>query len=240
MSVSLSVLQLNVERAKHLATVVPFLKERMPEVVCLQELQEKDIPLFEGVLEAKCHFVPMALHPAEGDPSVMGAGIFSRFPVKNLKIEYYYGEGKNFSMFVPYTTEGFHRAFVYCDVEKEGTIFRIGTTHFTWSSDGEASELQRTDLKLLLPILEKAGEIVFMGDFNAPRGKEIFDEIAGVYKDNVPLKYIDSLDDDLHRRRDLKLMVDGLFSTPGYIVSDVEMICGLSDHCALVGNISKV
>jgi hypothetical protein len=34
-------------------------------------------------------------------------------------------------------------------------------------------------------------------------------------------------------------MVDGLFSTPGYLVSDVELHSGVSDHMAITANVAK-
>ena len=77
------------------------------------------------------------------------------------------------------------------------------------------------------------------GDFNAPRGGEIFGLLAQKYKDNVPQKYTTSIDGILHRAGPLPFMVDGLFSTPGYTVSHVEMVCGISDHCALIANVAS-
>jgi hypothetical protein len=35
------------------------------------------------------------------------------------------------------------------DRAKEGTVFRIGTTHFAWTPDGKADDIQRNDLKTL-------------------------------------------------------------------------------------------
>lgn len=118
--------------------------------------------------------------------------------------------------------------------------FRIGTTHFTWTPDGEADEVQRTDIESLFAVLEKQGDIIFTGDFNAPRGKEIFSRLAERYHDNVPSEYTTSIDSTLHRAGDLPHMVDGIFSTSGYAVQNVRMVCGVSDHCALVAEVRKV
>ena len=40
--------------------------------------------------------------------------------------------------------------------------------------------------------------------------------------------------------RGLGLMVDGLFTTPKYIASNVKLEPGVSDHMAIVANIEKV
>ena len=59
------------------------------------------------------------------------------------------------------------------------------------------------------------------------------------FKDNIPLRYTTSIDPNLHRAGALELMVDGLFSTPGYVVSDVALHSGVSDHCAITCAISR-
>ncbi len=75
--------------------------------------------------------------------------------------------------------------------------------------------------------------------------------IAAKYKDNIPAEYVWSLDMGLHRAANgglqegaaaqglPGLMVDGLFSTPEYTISDVRMHDGISDHCAIVAQVTK-
>ena len=55
-------------------------------------------------------------------------------------------------------------------------------THFTWTPNAEVNEMQRQDLPTLFASLDRVPEFILCGDFNAPRGKEIFDTIATVYK----------------------------------------------------------
>ena len=125
------------------------------------------------------------------------------------------------------------------DVKKDDTVFRIGTTHFTWTPDAAPNQLQREDTTALLNTMKLVGHIVLMGDFNAPRGGEIFSIFANNFKDNVPVQYTSSIDGALHRAGELPHMVDGIFSTEEYIVSNVRMVCGISDHCGLFGMITK-
>jgi hypothetical protein len=47
-----------------------------------------------------------------------------------------------------------------------------------------------------------------------------------------------SIDPKLHRAGALQLMVDGLFTTPGYEASDVMLHTGVSDHCAITARIA--
>ena len=75
--------------------------------------------------------------------------------------------------------------------------------------------------------------LVLCGDFNAPRGGEIFTRLATQSRDNVPSHYVTSIDPKLHRAGPLQLMVDGLFSTDGYRLSEVVLHNGVSDHCTI-------
>src|SRR6185369_12242072 len=232
---SVSIVSLNIEGNKHFELFLPFLKAQTPDIVCLQELLKQDIPRVEQELGAKCFFVPM-LKKTEDPESAQGIGIFSSHQFVNTSSAYYGGTRElkvvdNTNIDTRAVTQSFSLSL--CDIDVRGTVYRVGSTHFPWTPDGSASEFQRTSLKNLLSIVREQGDIVFCGDFNAPRGQEIFTAISKEFKDNVPLEYTSSLDPVLHRAAPLHLMVDGLFSTPGYKVTDVQMVGGLSDHCAL-------
>ena len=245
----IKLISLNVEVSQHLDRVLPFLRREMPDVAAIQELNELDVPRFREALGgAPCLFVPMGRHVRKGTAAVIGIGIFSRLPVKKQDVRYYEGTPgslQDSDLDKPETYNLFNRAVAICDVEKEGTEFRIANTHFTWSSQGQATDLQREKMRALLAILETQGDFVLVGDFNAPRGGEIFGMLAARYKDNIPPHYRTSLDISLHRAGKTQpeelsdKMVDGIFSTPGYAVSDVEMVPGLSDHCALRATVTK-
>ena len=252
MSTSLKLVSLNIERSKHLELVIPFLEKEAPEVVCLQELAQKDIPLFEEALGAECLFAPMANHGSGEDevaPGVVGIGMFSKLPIAQQEVKYYWGTG---SCEVPYdfsSAVGKHATesyvVAYQDVEKNGEQFKIATTHFTWTPDGKADDFQREDMRSLLRVLEGLKEFTLCGDFNAPRGGEIFGELSKRYTDNIPHEYKTSLTLSLHRagktepQRLGSYMVDGLFTTPTYTASEVRLQFGISDHAAIIAEISK-
>jgi endonuclease/exonuclease/phosphatase family metal-dependent hydrolase len=104
---------------------------------------------------------------------------------------------------------------------------------------GDVTEKQTQDLKALLAILEKIPEFVLTGDFNAPRGRETGDTIAAKYKDNIPEHYTSSID-PMHRAGELPYVVDGIFTTPQYLASNVELHLGVSDHKAVTATIAKI
>lgn len=255
MTPSIKLISLNIERAKHLDRVLPFLAKEQPDVVCLQEIREPDIPLLKDAIRAYDHlFAGMYHHPAEGNPSVVGACIFSRLPFREHSVDYYRGSPDALPNAIEIPEEEKDDAVVASsvncvlasvDVEKGRSLFKIATTHFLWSRKGRFTEYQREDMRKLLALLAQKAEFVLAGDFNALRGGEIFGMLAAKYKDNVPMRYKTSLDASLHRSGKLYAeqladkMVDGIFSTSSYIVSDVELICGISDHCAIVAHVLK-
>jgi len=240
---------LNVERSKHLDEIVAFLRTNTPDVVCLQEVCERDLLRFSTALEGYDQvYVPMTNETDGEDTAIVGVGIFSRYKIQHSEVFYYRKETDELPKINSQDAATFtlkHHLVVFADIAF-GTGFRIGTTHFTWSQGGKATALQRNDMHQLLAILKKTGEFVLGGDFNAPRGGEIFSMLAEKYKDNIPTKYGTSIDANLHRAGKLhpeelaNKMVDGLFSTPGYTVSDVELHSGVSDHMAITATITNL
>lgn len=245
---SLRLVSVNIERSKHLELVLPFLVQQNPDVVCLQELCEQDVARFEEALGMQAFFAPMMRNDQDGIKKKEGLGIFAR-TLRDSRARYYVGapgtvpDVDNSSEQSKYATQ--HHLLALCDIEKDGEAFTIATTHFPWTPDGSASDFQREAMVNMLALLSEEKEFVLCGDFNAPRGGEIFAELAETYKDNVPPQYKTSLDLSLHRAAQTQpeqisnKMVDGLFSTPGYRVCNVEMICGVSDHCGLVADVDK-
>lgn len=248
---SISLISLNIERSKHLGLVIPFITAHLPEVLCLQELAERDIPALEAAFGMPCIFAPCGVHPSDDDSPdpLIGVAIFTSFPVRSQSAEYYSGSAEE-ARNAPAHPIFIDNPLLSIEIEKEGRTFRIMTTHFTWTPNGSVSDEQRRNIVTLLDMLGRAGELVLCGDFNAPRMHEgapgeIFSLVAGAYKDNIPQEYQTSIDASLHRNGDTAAadlavkMVDGLFTTPAYQASDVALTPGVSDHYAITATISR-
>lgn len=237
----IKLVSVNIEMNRHLDAVLSFLTKERPDVVCFQELLQRDVEHFARVLGLRARFEPMAtlkspMFEKELQGSPFGLAILSRYPAA-YDVEYYAGNNTS----LPSLVEGYegNKFFLRATFEKDNKVYRAGTTHFTWTQDGNASDEQRRDIDAFLTILDACPDLFFCGDFNAPRGGEIWGKLAERYTDNIPAAYRSSLDPVLHRAGHLKHVVDGLFSTPEYRVSAVRLVEGVSDHKAVVGTIMR-
>ncbi|PIQ68246.1 MAG: hypothetical protein COV91_05180 [Candidatus Taylorbacteria bacterium CG11_big_fil_rev_8_21_14_0_20_46_11] len=242
MSAKIKIVSINVELNKHIDRVTAFLHEEKPDVVCLQEVSEYDVSYFKTLLGMEGHYEPMVRIASSRPYRTLGSGavglaLFCRFPA-SFSAQYYVGSKES----IPVESEdnqSINGVLVTATCMVDGNEYVIGTTHFTWTPDGEASDAQRRNIESLFSALGTSPHLVFCGDFNAPRGKEIWGKITQRYRDNIPTQYTSSIDPVLHRATGLKFVVDGLFSTPAYSVTDVRLVEGISDHKAIVGFIEK-
>lgn len=137
---------------------------------------------------------------------------------------------------------------LYADILCNDGLFKIATTHFTWTPQGEApSEEQVLSMKAFLEKMQNMEPHIICGDFNIPRTENVlYGELTKHYTDAVPATYASSLDPSLHtlgntpEKRHLfeSFMVDYVFTQPPYTASDVRLEFGLSDHAAVVATIT--
>jgi hypothetical protein len=241
---SIPFLTLNSEGHKHFDRILPFLEKHHFEVVHIQEIFLADVPVYEKVLGAKGTFLPLVKVTQPNswgmDPlGEWGIATFTSLPVVQSSFEYYVGSKEDVHEMIEDDASSYNRTVLWQTVEKDSEQFTFAHTHFTWSNHGQPTDEQRRDYQKMQNILDRIPEFVLCGDMNSPRGTEIFDRMAQKYKDNVPAKYTSTIDPELHRQKDLELMIDGIFSTPEYEVTQVERHCGVSDHCGLSGVVSR-
>lgn len=243
----LKIASINIERSNHLARVESFLKFHQPDVLCLQELCQRDIPFFEDLIGNKLTYVPMCLHPAEEELEPVGIGLIAWGELTDIDIRYYNGTGDRIVP-VSFTVQEGQNVANNDSVANAlifGTCqgFRIATTHLNVTLHGESSPSQLASAARLIPIAKeeaaRAGGLLLTGDFNAPRGNPTFSLIAEHFTDGVPPQYKTSIDGNIHRAGPLPYMVDGLFHTPTYKLEHATLHTGVSDHCALTATLSK-
>lgn len=242
---SLKLLFVNIEGDTHLKRVVPFVLEKKPDVLCMQEVLEKDVPLFKETFKMDGLFVPSIYIKNPNTVNLtpgtnLGGLLLTNLPIQNKDHTTYVQDGSGIPVFSQENASGGNKTIISATVTKNNTDFRVITAHFTWSPNGEASPIQKEHIGKLLSALEQYDEFVLCGDFNAPRGKEIWEKIAGKYKDNIPLEITTTMDQNLHKVKGLEYVVDGIFTTPQYRAHNVQVIDGVSDHMALYAEISSL
>jgi len=246
---SVKLVSINIEGSKHLENrVLPFIKRQDPDVITLQEVFEEDVRRIRELTGMDGIFVPMA-HIAQedtqipADNDVWGILILSKLPIVDSGFEIYFKYRGRAELPVFISTKNpdqMNRAVAWIKVRDGQEPILFATTHFTWSQKGVTSPLQEEAYRRMEMVLDKLPIDVLTGDFNAPRGKKIFGLLAKRYKDNIPKDLISSIDNDLHKAKDeINLMVDGLFSEKGTVVTQVQIHTGISDHKAISGVITK-
>ena len=231
----MKILCLNIEGEKHQEKVLALLKKEKPAVACLQEITKATFDHYVRDLSMQGFFAPMTVRQGKGELGKQwGVAILTDRPAQLILIKYY----DNFSLDYPEMRgrRGERPLAVVLVIAIGETAFRIATTHFTWTPDGGVTEEQRINLASLLEAAEEYSSLLLCGDFNAPRGTEIHTKLSQAFHDPLPLTIETTLDPILHRSGK-QLVVDGFFITRDLVMSNIYTIEGISDHCAVVGEI---
>lgn len=240
----MKVIQLNIERNKHLERFIPFLLAEQPDVVCLEEVMERTVPQLEDKLGMQATFAPMAiLRGYEPDTEGDRWGICFLSRVNHRVVEEVYLVGSRDEIRIhTYKAlmagvDTIAKVLLVVEVEEQRSVFTLGMTHFTWAPNGQVSDLQEHDMATLEGVLDRYPKLILCGDFNIPRGNKLYERLAARFTDNVPSTVTTTIDQKLHRKTGLMYVVDYLFSTPHFTVTDIRVVDGVSDHCALVANV---
>lgn len=242
---------LNVEGHAHLDRVLPFLEREQADVVCLQEVFWQDVSLFEAVAGPLVGYVSLATvnEPNPHMPELLGElglALLSRLPVVDQGSQLYVKHGDTVpTFFFEHNANALDRALLWATVKhspvegQAGELFTIATTHFTWSPQGQPTSEQHRDLDELLKLTAQFPDLVFCGDFNAPRGGEVYKRLSTHFQDGIPTEILTTLDPQLHQAGPLPYVVDYVWHTPQYALGEVRTVSGVSDHQAVVAEISK-
>lgn len=234
---SLQLISINIESNKHLALVTKFLTQNPADVICLMEVFDTDVEILAGDVYPHTYFMPNCKD--FGGVRKWGVAILSRYPLTDTQ---FHTCGESLSD-LPVQGMGTHIPLIlFASVQKEGGVYRVGAAHFTWTPDGSPNDRQRNHMKSLLPFLASQQDFVLTGDFNIPRGNEMYQELARRYTDNIPSEVTTTIDPHLHRVNTdnpgkLAFVVDYVWTTLTYHATNVAVVQGVSDHCAVKSDI---
>lgn len=245
----MKLVSLNIEGNKHYKRIFPFFEKENPDVLCLQEVLEDDMSFLRDKLEGmKGVFYPFS-YTTSKHPSYesmygkrFGIAIFTKEEPVSSGYCYYWGKEEDsrlpFEVFSKDKEHYENNVLAWVEVAfPNGGTCKVATIHFPVTEKGESTQYQLDVLDALLVKLNDLGEFALCGDFNAPRGNKTFERLAREYKDNIPLSYVTSLDQNLHRVPGLQFMVDGLFTTEKVRAENVALCDGVSDHMAIVATL---
>lgn len=244
----MKLISLNIEVNRHHHTVLPFLKKEKPDVVCIQELLDIDFDRYKKELGMQGIFKVFRYvnysYPDKINGQKHGVAIFAKKILDAGNVFYFGNESNILKPFKEYLSDennSKNAVLVWANIMgNDNKIYKIINTHLPVTKEGESTPYQLEVVDALLEELASFEDFVLCGDMNAPRGRESFSRLAKIYKDNIPLHYKTSIDQNLHRVKGIMFMVDGLFTTKGYIASDVNLVEGVSDHMAVVAEIKAI
>lgn len=235
------ILSVNIEGDKHLKEVLTLLKREHADIVCLQEVFQQDYHQLRRDLHLSGTFVAIAQINTGGPPGFNRRGLFgiALLCKRSARFGYTYyvkHRGQKVPAYNGKPNAG-HRALLYLRLTNPDLT--VATTHFTWSAKGRTTHMQRRELNSLFRVLERVRPTVLCGDFNAPRGGEIFDQLSTRFVDQIPKKITTTLDPTLHYSKGVDdVVVDGFFTDKNIRVDEIRLVHGVSDHQAIVATVS--
>lgn len=240
MAPTIKLISLNIEGDRHLNCCIPFIKNEHADIVCLQEVFEKDVEFIKKELQMHGEYEPLQIVKNQSGENPWGLLTLTRMETRQVKSAFYVKNTSDHTLPIHDVSNiKANRKILITEVIKDAKPFKIINTHFTWSPKGEPTELQYEHLNTMLKLLDAQKEFVICGDFNAPRGRAIWELLSARYTDNIPEHIKTTIDQTLHKVPGLQYVVDGMFSTHEYKVTDVTIKDGVSDHMAVVSTIGR-
>lgn len=238
----LKLLTLNIEHDRHLDRVAQTIATHLPDIVCLQEVFEKDCAKLAAVGGYQMKYAISTLMP-EGEvgntsPRSWGVAVLTRVPVQNQTVIYYADDPRIRIFKEPNDPR---RMVVMTELQHDGQNYTIGTTHFTWSMAGATTDEQCEDFARLKQVLLPYSDYVLCGDFNAPRGGKLFSMFVSELGlvDHLPPHVTSTIDPQFHYAGALQLAVDTIFASPEYSVTNVQVLEGISDHKGILAVVAR-
>ncbi len=241
-----SLISVNIETDKHYKRIIPFITERNPEVICLQEAPES-VLIHLKALGYSCSFLPMTKKVLEGGLEVIGVAIATKTPHAATQNYYHKPSDTLVTQTTATQVSDIFFGYLITTIRHEGKDFIIATTHLPDTKDGKEDEFQSAVVSVLIEKLKQEPPHCLCGDFNMPRGvNTLYSKMTELYTDTIPKEYASSLDRSLHRLGNIvldqpifeKYMVDYLFCQKPYEAETVELHFGVSDHAAITAKIN--
>ncbi len=235
---NMKLISLNIEQGKHFNKHKQFLLNQKPDILCLQELPEKDIKRYKKLLNFNfVIFEPKIILKKDDNIYKEGTAIFSKIKPFMSKTKFILKHpNKN-----KYSIEGIHDTYYWkvliITINIGVKKINIANIHGIDTERGDVSTPKQLQyFKNLIKILKPTKNLILVGDSNAPRGYEAFSIMEEKLKDNIPKKYTTSIDNKIHRAgfKNLQYVIDILFTKGDIKILNTKYQNGLSDHFGLI------
>lgn len=228
------------EKYRHIKRVLPVLAATDLDVICMQEVPEDMVGRIAERFHASAFYRSLWKTWCEEfqEERSFGLAVFVRHGAAVHYDEFSYHTASSTDQPCPQD-----RIVQYITVEKDSVLYRIGNTHFTWTPDALPNFEQYRDMSALLEVIGDRiadNDLILCGDFNAPRGGVIWRKLSLYLHDNIPPHLLTTLDQEYHRASPIFLVVDGMFTSNHYCVTDIEVVGGISDHMLIAGKVVRV
>ncbi len=223
--------------------ILDFIYRKRLDVVLLQEVYEGSLEEIRNALGGQVVFSRMcklSLTDRAEEAEGWGVAIGSKNPILDSREDYYHGTRDDSSDIVLNNGLRSTSSLLQAGIKIGSERFNFATTHFTWHNQPQPSDEQLRDFAKLAYFLNDTPDMVLTGDFNSPRGYQIFDSIAQRYRDNIPPDIDTTMDTGVRPEATWKYVVDGFFTSEHYLASNVRLIQGLSDHKGIIGEVQRV
>lgn len=256
----IKIMHLNVEKDRHLQPVSDFIEKQNPDIACFVEILESEAKKLS--VKFGYEFVYSSLISTKtGDTE--GTAILSKMPIVDSRDMRYDDNPENESLPTEKTASKgnrqrdrflFHSSLLAVSIDTgDEKILTVATTHFpvtdhTTPGYEEHSFDETTDVQEInhtrrlfdrfISIIKKVpSPLVFTADLNNPRGEYMYDTLAHELIDLTPKNIDSTIDPNLHRKKDLNLVVDTIMTSSDIKSEKVEVFEGVSDHKSLVATL---
>lgn len=245
----MKLLTLNIEHGRDLPALFGLLTREQPAIACLQEVFAVDVEQilhatgYQGFFAPVVNFQQTLGYPVDARGEWGELLLYHPELIElaggtaNAYAEHYYVGARQP---IPYWTgpEAHSRVVQVLKVSHQSNPYVVGNTHFTWSANAASTPLQEANFQSLARFLDKYPDLILCGDFNAPRGGKTFELFTQRFTDNIPAEVSSTIDSARHYSgKSLELVVDNIFTPRHVVLKKVRVLCGVSDHCAVVGEV---
>jgi len=261
----ISCLHVNIERSKHINLIDRLLSEKRPEIICLSEVIDTDLEKFAK--DHDYHYA-FGSEISYANGSNQGVAILSKHNIIETNMLRYDENNTTtppvISFIERHDTKDrpefrfhYHSVLLVATINKDDQQLTIATAHFpiadhsTYGDDhDEDHSLDETEDihdinyvrgyfdRLMTLIRHLSSPLIFTSDLNNPRGEYMYDALAHELFDQVPQDITTTMDPKIHRVKNIQLVVDTIMTSPDISCSNFEVIDGVSDHKALLAELT--